>query len=82
MCERVALPDGGFAVVCGGHRGRRRRCVHCRYWAEFECDACARPLCRRCRSHVPPNQDFCKAHRREASAAAAQLRLFNEAGKS
>lgn len=75
MCERLALPGGGFAIVCGGHR-RRTRCTHCREWAAYECDTCDRPLCRRCRIHVPPNQDFCKEHRTQATAAAAQLRLF------
>jgi len=79
MCERVALPGGGFAIVCGGHRGRRRRCTHCRDWAAFECDACDRPLCRRCRIHVPPDQDFCRDHRTQATAAAAQLRMNLEA---
>jgi hypothetical protein len=28
---------------------------------------------------VPPNQDFCKAHRIQAKDAAAQLRLFDGA---
>jgi len=76
MCERVALPGGGFAIVCGGHHRRRKRCTHCRASAEFECDACDAPLCRHCRIHVPPNKDFCKDHRADAKAAALQLRLF------
>ena len=71
------VADGTVAIVCGVRR-RRTRCTHCRAWAEFECDACDRPLCRRCRIHVPPNQDFCKAHRIRATDAAAQLRLFEE----
>jgi hypothetical protein len=32
MCERVAIPGGGYAIVCGGHgrSGRKRsRCVWC-----------------------------------------------------
>jgi len=74
MCERVALPGGGFAIVCGGHRRRRKRCTHCPAWAEFECDACDVPLCRRCRIHVPPDKDYCRAHRAAAHAAAAALR--------
>jgi hypothetical protein len=74
MCERVALPGGGVAVVCGVRRERRKRCTHCREWAAYECDACDVPLCRRCRIHVPPDRDYCRAHRAEARAAAANLR--------
>ena len=88
MCERVAMPGGGVAIVCGGHRERPRPCGHCGQRSAFLCDGpprdggrlrsvtCDRPLCRRCRIHVPPNQDFCQDHRIEARAAAAQLRLF------
>jgi len=78
MCERVVFGDGVVAIVCGVRRSRKR-CTHCREWAAFECDACDRPLCRRCRIHVPPNQDFCKDHRTQATAAATQLRLFDGA---
>jgi hypothetical protein len=74
MCERLVLPGGTVAIVCGGHRGRRKRCTYCREWAAYECDACDAPICRRCRIHVPPEQDYCRAHRTEARAAAAALR--------
>jgi hypothetical protein len=74
-CQRVALPGGGVAIVCGVRRGRRTSCVHCGQPAAYECDVCDRPLCRSCRIHVPPDQDFCKGHRKQAQAAAAQLRL-------
>jgi len=74
MCERVVLPDGTVGILCGGHRRRGKRCTHCRDWAEYECDTCDVPLCRRCRIHVPPDQDVCKAHLAQASAAAAALR--------
>lgn len=76
MCERLTMPDGSVAIVCGVRHRRPRPCVQCGDPAGFECDVCDRPLCRRCRIHVPPNQDFCKDHRRQAKAAAAQLRLF------
>lgn len=91
MCERLHLPDGSVALVCGVRRARRRKCYWCgRAEADFACDGprrhhagksktCDRPLCGRCRIHVPPNQDFCKDHRHEAQAAAAQLRLFDGA---
>lgn len=74
MCERIALPGGGTAIICGVRRPRRKRCTHCRAWAEFECDACDVPLCRSCRIHVPPDKDYCRAHRVEARAAALELR--------
>lgn len=87
MCEHVKVP-GGLAIICGGRRGRRPPCLHCGDPAEFECDGpppegsrrktCDRPLCRRCRIHVPPDRDYCKAHREQAKLAGAQLRLFNE----
>jgi hypothetical protein len=79
MCERVTLPDGTVAILCGGHRGRRKRCTHCREWAAYECDACDVPLCRRCRIHVPPDQDYCRTHLAEARAAAAVLPKDREA---
>jgi hypothetical protein len=73
MCERLTLPDGTVAVICGVRRPRRKRCTHCREWAEFECDACDVPLCRRCRIHVPPDKDFCRGHRDAAREAARAL---------
>ncbi len=88
MCERVTIRDVGVAIVCGVRRRRRPPCVHCSQTSDVACDGpprderrktCDRPLCRRCRIHVPPNQDFCKDHRHLAKAAAAQLRLFDGA---
>jgi hypothetical protein len=85
MCERVALPGGGFAIVCGGRHSRRATCVHCGQRSTSLCDGpslrgrpgtCDRPLCAHCRIHVPPNADFCKGHRAAAKDRAAQLRLF------
>jgi len=80
-CLRVALPDGGTAIVCTMRR-RRRPCVHCGKVAPFLCDGpvapgrtCSRPLCGHCRIHVPPDRDFCRAHRAAAADAAAQLRF-------
>jgi hypothetical protein len=81
------MPGGSVAIVCGVRR-RRPPCVHCGQTSDFACDGpsswkqrgtCDRPLCRRCRIHVPPDRDFCKDHRAEATAAAAQLRLFDRA---
>jgi hypothetical protein len=89
MCERLQFPDGNVAIVCGVRRRRRPPCA-CGAASEYECDGprrhhagksptCDRPLCRRCRIHVPPNQDFCSEHRQYAKEAAAQLRLFDGA---
>jgi hypothetical protein len=71
------VPFGdGVAILCGPRR-RRVRCTHCREWADWLCDArgCDVPICARCRIHVPPDQDFCRAHRALAATAAAALRL-------
>jgi len=85
MCERVALPGGGFAIVCGTRRGRRSTCAHCGRPASLLCDGpardggvgtCDRALCTHCRIHVPPDRDYCKGHREAARDAAAQLRHF------
>lgn len=85
-CEHVTFPDGSDGFICGVRRARRPPCVHCGQPSAFECDGpprsarhttCDRPLCRRCRIHVPPNQDFCRDHRIEAQHAAGQLRLFD-----
>jgi len=89
MCERLQFPNGSVAIVCGVRRRRRPPCA-CGAESKYECDGprrhhagrtktCDRPLCGRCRIHVPPNQDFCKDHRAEAAFAAAQLRLFDGA---
>lgn len=86
MCERIQMPGGGVAIICGVRRRRRPACVHCGQPSAFECDGpprtprhqtCDNALCRRCRIHVPPNKDFCQHHRVAAADAAGQLRLFD-----
>jgi hypothetical protein len=63
MCERVAMPDGSFAIVCGGTRRRfKTRCTYpgCFQTATVECDhteeAGATKTCDRltCRAHAKP----------------------------
>lgn len=86
MCEPLRFQDGTVAIICGGRRGRRSPpCAYCGKPSAFECDGpsssrksgtCDVKLCGSCRVHVPPDLDFCRAHRAEAAACAAQLRLF------
>ena len=78
MCDRVVLAGGTVAILCGVSRRRRARCAHCADPAAYACDACDAPLCHRCRIHVPPAQDFCRAHRDAARTAAAALRERGE----
>lgn len=68
MCERVALPDGGFAIVCGGHG--RQRCA-CGRRATLACDwkvpgkksgTCDAPICARCATKPAPGKDLCAKH--------------------
>jgi hypothetical protein len=75
VCERVRMADGSVAIVCGGHRRKAPPCRACAAPATVECDVCDVPLCPRCAIHVPPNGDYCTRHRKQAAAAAAQLRL-------
>jgi hypothetical protein len=46
VCERIALPGGGVAIVCGGHRRRRPRCA-CGAPATLECDGQGPPALER-----------------------------------
>lgn len=76
MCDRIELPGGGFAIVCGGHRGRRKAaCVHCGRPASLLCDGpgkngktCDRPICAACTTPGGKDIDYCRDH-------ASQIRL-------
>lgn len=46
MCEYVQLPDGSSAIICGGHR-TRKRCAECGGRATLECDGPGSPTTRR-----------------------------------
>lgn len=73
VCERVQMPGGGVAIVCGP-RQRKRKCVSCKRPADLLCDwkvkgkksgTCDAPICERC-SHVPaPEKDLCPKHAAE-----------------
>lgn len=69
MCENVELPDGGYAIICGG-RARPRYCK-CGRPADLLCDwkvagkksgTCDEPVCKRCAVEVAANKHLCKAH--------------------
>jgi hypothetical protein len=71
-CERVTLPGGGVAIVCGP-RQRRKRC-ECGQPATLECDwkvpsrksgTCDAPICAGCTTSPAPEKDLCPAHAAE-----------------
>lgn len=68
MCQRVQLPDGTAAIVCGGHS--RKRCSCGRRETRL-CDwkvptrksgTCDRSLCDRCATSPAPDKDLCGEH--------------------
>jgi hypothetical protein len=74
-CDRI-----GPAIVCS--RGRRQHvCVECGGRASKLCDGpgrrkattCNRELCSRCAYHVPPDRDYCRAHRPDLLTEAVDL---------
>ena len=69
MCDVVTLPNGTRAIVCGGHRGRKR-CA-CGRRATLACDwrvttrrsgTCDAPICARCTTSPAPEKDLCRLH--------------------
>ena len=70
-CERIQLPGGGAAIVCG--RGRKQRCA-CGAPSTKLCDwkvkarksgTCDKPICDRCARSPAPGKDLCRAHHDE-----------------
>lgn len=70
-CERVPLPGGGHAIVCGT-RQRRKRCA-CGRPADLLCDwkvpsrrsgTCDKPVCDQCTASPAPDKDLCPDHAR------------------
>jgi len=69
-CERVSLPDGGHAIVCGTRSTRKDRCA-CGRVATRLCDwkvperrsgTCDAPICASCATSPAPEKDICPAH--------------------
>ena len=70
-CERIILPDGNAAIVCGSFP--RKYCA-CGRRATRECDwkvpgrrsgTCDAQLCERCTTSPAPEKDLCPAHAAE-----------------
>jgi len=71
-CERVTLPNGASAIVCGPRRPHQR--CRCGRRATLLCDwkmvegtvhssgTCSEPICDRCTASPAPNKDLCPAH--------------------
>lgn len=68
-CERVSLPGGGVAIVCGSRT--RKRC-QCGRRATLECDwkvpsrrsgTCDAPICEGCTTSPAPDKDLCPEHK-------------------
>lgn len=78
-CERITLPNGGAAIICGLPRGRAK--CRCGRTATLLCDwklphivddqfvkvsgTCDAPLCPSCTSSPAPNKDLCPKHAAE-----------------
>lgn len=70
-CQRVSLPTGGAAIVCGT---RRREKCKCGRPATLLCDwkvptkssgTCDAPICASCSTSPAPDKDLCRAHAAE-----------------
>ena len=65
-CERVTLPGGITAIVCGTRK--RQRCSGCGRPASLLCDwkvgegTCDQPICARCTTSPARDKDLCPSH--------------------
>jgi hypothetical protein len=75
MCERIDLPGGGSALVCG-LRAFRKFCA-CGRQADFLCDwkvsarksgTCDNPICSRHSRQVAPMKHLCPEHQKQFDA--------------
>lgn len=69
-CKTVALPDGGYAIVCYSRRAPKK-CHYCGAPAPVLCDhpkvsskngTCDRPCCKQHSKRVGPDKDYCQDH--------------------
>lgn len=75
-CERITLPGGTTAIVCGPRKPKKR--CGCGRPADLLCDwmvdggTCDQPVCDRCTTSPAPDKDLCPAHADEFKAWAAR----------
>lgn len=74
-CETLKLPNGTTAIVCSGHRTRKK--CNCGQIASRLCDyeirpgkTCDKGLCARC-AWMVGDKDFCLDHPREVQQVLA-----------
>jgi len=82
-CQRIKLPGGATAIVCGA-RAKLTPCAHCCVVSTLVCDwkigagkTCDRPLCAECALEVAPNKHLCPEHQ----AAWRRWRAAKEAAR-
>lgn len=85
MCERVAMPGGGFAIVCSRGSHKRRSCTYpdCRSNGTVECDhktegsdkTCDRVTCRAHAKPIGKDVDWCWLCAREEAKRGNSPRL-------
>lgn len=70
-CERVTLPGGFTAIVCGTRKKPRCKCgrsgaMLCDW--KVEGGTCDQPICARCATSPAPDKDLCPQHAGEYEA--------------
>ncbi len=71
-CDRIKLPDGVTAIVCGGRGRRVPRCCWCHHTpGVFQCDwklgngrTCDKNICVTHAQEVGPNKHLCPEHQK------------------
>jgi hypothetical protein len=74
VCERIQLPGGGVAIICG-LRGSKPKFCACGRPAKFECDwkvskdvrksgTCDAPICAQHAKEVAPGKHLCPLHQK------------------
>ena len=74
-CRTVAIPGGGYAIVCRRAKQLTHRCVVCHTVYNMKlCDyplsgvrhgeTCSRPVCATHAHHTDPDYDLCPSHAR------------------
>jgi hypothetical protein len=66
-CERIPMPNGGAAIVCGTRRRQRCACgrpgtLLCDWKTPTTRGTCDAPICARCTTSPAPDKDLCAKH--------------------